>query len=441
MLPFAYYLLKVSLVSGLLYSYYLVALRNKKFHQYNRFYLLLTVLLSLIIPLVKINFLNYGKQPPNIIKILSAINYPEVYVKTATVKQSFLSDYNLLALYAFLLVSAVAFFILIFQFIKIFVIIRGNPKKVWNDVCFVFTESLGTPFSFFKYIFWDKNLNIHSDEGNQILQHELTHVKQHHSADKLFLNILLAAGWANPFFWIIRKELNMLHEFLADQKAITNGDTNAFAAMLLNASYTQHSFVLTNSFFHSPIRRRLLMITQSKNVSFSFFRRLMVLPLLALISILSAFKIEGKNIEQLQKLQKDDKKFTQTASAVENKNLNKDKYFEANNYAGNSDTTEAKFPGGNQAWKKYLETNLNANAPVKDRVPAGIYTVKVKFLVTETGDIKDVSAIQTSAHCPSCAIEAVRVIKSGPKWEPMTIEGRKATSQPVQFISFKVEEN
>lgn len=257
MLPFAYYLLKVTLVSGLLYSYYFIALRNKKFHQYNRFYLLLAVLLSLIIPLIKINFLDYSTRQPNIIKLLSAINYTNVYVNTTTAKQHFLSDYNQVALYAFLLISAVSFVILIFRVIKICVIIRGNPKKVWNDVCFVFTKIHGTPFSFFKYIFWNKNINIDSDEGNCILQHELTHVKQHHSADKLLLNIVLVTGQANPFFWIIRKELDMLHEFIADQEAIS-GDTNVFAAMLLTAAYPQHSFVLSNSFFHSPIKEDYL---------------------------------------------------------------------------------------------------------------------------------------------------------------------------------------
>ncbi|MEJ7676590.1 MAG: hypothetical protein WKG06_01685 [Segetibacter sp.] len=168
MLLFAYYFLKVTLVSGLMYGYYLVALRNKKFHQYNRFYLLLTVLLSLIIPLIKINFLNYGMQRPNIIKFLSAINNTDVYVKNATAKQQLLSDYNQVALYAFLVITAVAFFILIFQVIKIFLTIRGNPKKVWNNICFVFTKKTGTPFSFFRFIFWNENIKIDSEQGNRI---------------------------------------------------------------------------------------------------------------------------------------------------------------------------------------------------------------------------------------------------------------------------------
>ena len=60
----------------------------------------------------------------------------------------------------------------------------------------------------------------------------------------------------------------------------------------------------------------------------------------------------------------------------------------------------------------------------KDKAPKGVYTVKVQFIVLETGEIKDISATQIPDHCLSCAIEAVRIIKSGPKWDPMTIDGK-----------------
>jgi protein TonB len=106
----------------------------------------------------------------------------------------------------------------------------------------------------------------------------------------------------------------------------------------------------------------------------------------------------------------------------------------------NSDTIAAAFPGGSDAWRKYLEKNLDANVVTTDKAPAGIYTVKLQFIVTETGEIKDISAINVPAACPSCVAEAVKCIAKGPKWEPMTIVGKKVTSQVVQFISFMVAE-
>ncbi len=301
MLPLAYYLLNVILCSGLLFGYYLIALRNKKFHQYNRFYLLLTVALSVIIPLLKIQFWDEAAQQPSLIKLLTSMSATEDYARQITFKEASVWDWELFASCIFLVISAIIFLVLVSNLTKLFLQIKNHPKKIWNNICFVFSNTKGTPYSFFKYIFWNNQIDINTKEGKHILQHELTHVQQKHSADKLFINIVLVAAWANPFFWLIRKELNIIHEFIADQKAIAEGDADEFAAMLLSAAYPQHSFMLTNSFFHSPIKRRLLMLTTSKLPSYSYLRRLMILPLLLLVTILFAFKVKEKIARKIDK--------------------------------------------------------------------------------------------------------------------------------------------
>jgi len=98
----------------------------------------------------------------------------------------------------------------------------------------------------------------------------------------------------------------------------------------------------------------------------------------------------------------------------------------------------AEFPGGMQGWKRYLETHLNANAPANDRAPNGVYTVKVEFMVDKEGKVNNVRAISVPRECPSCGIEAVRVINKGPNWVPATQFGRTVIYQAVQFISFMV---
>ena len=77
---------------------------------------------------------------------------------------------------------------------------------------------------------------------------------------------------------------------------------------------------------------------------------------------------------------------------------------------------EAKFPGGFEGWKRYLERNLNSNVAVDDGAPTGNYTVKVQFVVDKQGGISNVQAIEVPKACPSCGAEAIRVIKKGPKW-------------------------
>jgi beta-lactamase regulating signal transducer with metallopeptidase domain len=75
-------------------------------------------------------------------------------------------------------------------------------------------------FHFFNFIFWDEEIDIQTETGQQIFQHELVHVKEKHTLDKLFIQLLLVVFWCNPFFWLIRRELKLIHEFIADKKAV-----------------------------------------------------------------------------------------------------------------------------------------------------------------------------------------------------------------------------
>ena len=301
MLTLAYYLLKVSVCSGALFSYYFFTLRNNRFHQYNRFYLLLTVILSWIIPLIKIDYWNNTVQHEMpALELLKVVATRDAYVEKSLQSVSILRDINTLALIIFSFISAAFFVWLIAGIIKIILLIRSNPNKSLIYIHFIFSDTKGTPFSFFKYIFWNKNIDLQTEEGNQILQHELTHVYEKHSADKLFIHLTLVIGWLNPFFWLIRKELNIIHEFIADEKAISNGDAESFSAMLIKTAYPQHSFALANSFFHSPIKRRLIMFTTSKNPSYSYLRRLLVLPLLCFVIVFFSFKSKGQNSNKQQ---------------------------------------------------------------------------------------------------------------------------------------------
>jgi len=264
MLAFAYYLLKVTVCSGLLFCYYFFILRNKRFHQYNRFYLLFILVFSWLIPLVRVRFWNETIQNEQVpIKLLTVVATSDAFVEES-IKSSATWTIDQALFFLFVLISTGFLTWLLTGLIKIARLVMSNPKESWNSITFVFTNAKGSPFSFFRYIFWNRNIDTETNEGKHILQHELTHVNEKHSIDKLFINALLIVGWPNPFFWLIRKELNMIHEFIADSKAIDNGDASAFAAMLLRSTYPGHNFSLTNSFFHSPIKRRLIMLTSSK---------------------------------------------------------------------------------------------------------------------------------------------------------------------------------
>src|SRR3989339_509217 len=286
-----YYFLQVVFCSAIMMGYYWLVLRDKQFHQYNRFYLLMVAGFSWLVPLIKIQLNGTNiSEDTNIYYLLSAVADNNTVIESNLKFNWYnLSWQNgLKLLYAggvlFLLTG---FFVSLFRIYQLF---KLNKVRSLGEIDLVITNAKGTPYSFFRYIFWNEAIDLSSATGQQILQHEITHVKEKHSFDKIFMQLILIAGWFNPFFWLIKKELHMIHEFIADKKSVDNGDTASLAQMLLAAAYPQHQFNLTNPFFFSPIKRRIAMLTKQQHSRFSYLRRLVVLPLLAITIILVAFR-------------------------------------------------------------------------------------------------------------------------------------------------------
>ena len=293
MLPFFWYMLKVIICSGILFAYYWLFLRNKIFHGYNRFYLLASMLLSLLLPLLKINFWQPATQANQAIRVLQAVSIGDDYMTNMVISTQ-KNYWSLDQLYAmtYWLVSIIFLLVMLRSLFLIRTLLKQNAIQRIEDVAFVNTNHESTPFSFLKYIFWNSSIDINTTTGRQIFKHEVAHIQQKHTHDKLFVNIILIFCWCNPFFWLYRKELNMIHEFIADKKAVEDSDTAAFAAMILQAAYPKHRFELVNNFFYSPIKRRLIMLTKIDNPRVSYFARIMVLPLAILV--FAAFSLKPK---------------------------------------------------------------------------------------------------------------------------------------------------
>ena len=297
MLATAYYFLQVIICSGLMTGYYWIVLRNKRFHQYNRFFLLAITLLSWIVPLVKIQFNHQVvTADPQMIQLLMLLAQNNSQLDAGVVHSSGFWDSSLIPAILYLLVSAALFIMMIRAFVRVFKLLRTHSCRNIGEVYLILTTAKGTPFSFFRYIFWNDEIDLRSEAGKQILQHELAHVDQKHSIDKILMQLVLVAGWFNPFFWLIKKEMEMIHEFIADRKAVSDGDTATLAQMLLTASFPQQRFALTNPFF-SPIKRRLQMLTNNSTPRFSYLRRLVILPLLAIMTVLFAFRSKEQRQE------------------------------------------------------------------------------------------------------------------------------------------------
>ena len=307
MISVFYYLLKVVFCSTLLYAYYWLILRNKQFHQYNRFYLMGISVISWLVPFIKIEIVKEQViAAPKVLHFATAIAESNSSIEREVIEQSAQFSWDNLILLIATIVSV--FFILRFlqSLWKIKRLIRQYPMKELLGFYLVMTDVKGTPFSFFKYVFWNNSIDLHSELGRGILAHEVAHVEENHSFDKLLIELQLVFGWFNPILWLIRNELYLIHEFIADKKSVENNDVSVLAELLLASAYPSQQHLLSNPFFFSPIKRRIQMFTKTKT-KYSYLRRLTILPILAVIVLLFAFRNHAINSKPITHL---DKKYT-----------------------------------------------------------------------------------------------------------------------------------
>ena len=443
------YVMKTILIAGIFVAYYWLALRNKKLHYYNRFYLLFSLLLSIVLPLVNFTWIKLEK--PVSYGTGKILNFILTAGESSVRKVWNMSDWSLLFVIA---VSSTMLLLLLISIMKIYRLKRNSVVTQMGDIDFIETEDENAPFSFLKNLFWKKSIPMEQGEGKKILKHELTHIHQKHTIDRLFCQLLCSLIWINPFYWIIQKELLTIHEFIADEEAIGNSDPESFAKMLLQTHYGNHFLQETQSFFYSSIKRRLIMLTTSKNTRYSYVRRLIALPLLVLTISIFSFRVNAKeenkitNREKLSFLKTESSPIFLTGSESK-KNLPalkiKTPVRAPFSIKENSDTVaiptqEApKFPGGSDGWRQFLNEKTDFAKLVKKGAPSGKYEVQLSFIVDKDGDVRDVTALNDPGY--GSKEDAMRVLLSSPKWEPATQNGKKVIYRNTISITYLVSAN
>ena len=278
---------KTILCSGVTFLYYQLSLKDKTFHHYNRFYLLGAIVISLLLPLIRIDDFT--------IEVNS-----DMYMLLDKI-QNFNTEKNIDNgnLYFNIIFSALGlvslYFLgkLLFGIFKIQQFKNQFQKESFDGINFYRTDLTEAPFSYFKNLFWKNTITLNSDIGKQILKHEMVHIEQKHSFDKIFIEIITSVFWFNPFFHLIKREINLIHEYLADKKAVKQSDTKAFAQMLLASHFSGTQLPVTSPFLSSNLKR--LKMLQKPKTKFGYARRIFALPVV--FSIAFAYLVNAKNRE------------------------------------------------------------------------------------------------------------------------------------------------
>lgn len=250
-LPF---LAKSIFISGILVSYYWFFLRNRKINSFNRYYLLMTLLASITFPFINLSF-SAGESSKFIIPALTS--YIEPTIDTGT---SGGLTYGNWVVGMYIIISVLFSAIVVYKVWWIYSVRKNYPVEQMGGINFIQTDLKQAPFSFLNNLFWKSSIALNDDVAKSILNHEMVHIRQGHSIDKLIAQVMTCIIWINPFYWIIRKELQVVHEFLADGESVEDGDISSFSEMLL-CSYSSGNYLSpAQAYFNSPIKRRVMMI-------------------------------------------------------------------------------------------------------------------------------------------------------------------------------------
>ncbi|RZL45686.1 MAG: M56 family metallopeptidase [Pedobacter sp.] len=274
-----YYLLEANLYLLIFYGFYRLFLHNETFYNSNRYFLLLSSITAFLLPIMQLGFLNPAPVVDNVLFPPPVLYTAEEMAKLAAAPAVETIDYTTL-LYPIYLCIACCFAIkLAFSLAKIIRIWKKATKAKSGNITLIELNEQTTAFSFFNLLF----IHPHLAEKQTVLNHEMVHIKQKHSIDILFLEILQVICWFNPIIYFIKRDIKLLHEYIADELSTSKGmQKHDYAMFLIENSFGIVPTPLTNQIFNQSIlKRRINMLNKKRTAGWARLRLLLALPLAA----------------------------------------------------------------------------------------------------------------------------------------------------------------
>ena len=276
------YIIKSTLCLAMFYLFYRLLLNGDTFHRLNRVMLLGIIVLSAVIP-----FIHFSTSASVIFQ--QPMRNIEYLLMMASLQNAAEAESSHLSLYvtfifAFYICGCLFFsFRFFYSFRKIIELIHGGEKHyIKNGVYLVVVSQDVAPFSWMKYIVISKaDLE---ESGKAIWLHERAHIVAGHSVDMLLMSLFSIIHWFNPAVWLLKEDLQSVHEYEADEQVINHGiNIKQYQLLLIKKAVGSQRFTsMANSFNHSKLKNRITMMLKSKSNSYSRLKYLYVLPLSAL---------------------------------------------------------------------------------------------------------------------------------------------------------------
>ena len=310
------YLLKSATCLALLLAFYHFVLEKEKMHNFNRYYLLGSIVFSFLAPL----YIIYIKVTPVILETTeSIISYSPTNLSTSEIIYEEPMNYMQIFISIYLLISCVLLIRFGKNLYQIIHKIRKNTKIDFQKAKLILVDDKILPHTFWNYIFINKKDYENQKIEQELFTHELTHVTQKHTLDVLILELIQVVFWINPFFILLKKAIQLNHEFLADETVINqHKNTFQYQHLLLNKAAWKNEYYLASNLNYSLTKKRLEMMTTQSSKTKILLKKLAVIPLLVGFIFLFAERVEAQEkqeiietvVEQPKNVQKSNKKLT-----------------------------------------------------------------------------------------------------------------------------------
>ena len=451
---FFIYILKSSVCLILFYLFFRLLLSKETFHRFNRMALLGVLFFSLLIPCIEVTTRHQVEVHQAVLSIEQLLLMAELEATPANVgavQETPTISWVQIVLLVYL--AGILFLVCrnIYSLICLFRLVHsGKHEKLEKGVTLVVHNQEIAPFSWMKYIVISrKDLE---ENGREILIHEMAHIHHRHSVDLLVADICIFFQWFNPGAWLLKQELQNIHEYEADETVINEGvNAKEYQLLLIKKAVGTRLYSMANSFNHSKLKKRITMMLKEKSNPWARLKYLYVLPLAAIavtafarpeisekMEEISAVKVndlaeivQEKVLQDTVKVSKDEKKDALVVTGVKSKEEEEIVIFEVVEQM-------PEYPGGMSALQKYLSEKI-AGSPMKGKAGG---RVMVGFTVAETGKIKDVRVLQSDEA--SLNQEAERIVSEMPDWIPGKQRGRPVPVKytvPIRFGNIRFAEN
>ncbi len=502
-------IISIALSIAILWVAYRLLFINSNRLVFNRAFLIIALGFSLILPAAGIYI---GRSTPQIVSyrqsLFQGIMLDEVVITAEGVTISTQSDVKAdnegaapvvvqekapLSLIGPLrliwLIGAIgAALVFLFKLGKIIYIIIRSPKKKMPGYTAVFTGKEHGSYSFFNYAFFpNENANA------EIVRHEMSHIAHHHSTDILFVELMMIIQWFNPFIYLYKRELQSLHEYMADRDVVATGIDKQNYMMLILQQCTAVDFSnMSNNFSFLLTKKRIKMITQSKKAKGVVIKALLTLPLFALLlfaNCKSNGQVENENLVTIKLGEESylsfnnpmEINFDGTEYTLDIKSVKKERTFEFGEHkvfvknnrderksytvtidsapfdityitrmlTDDSEATDdsevytgavevlPEYPGGTSAMFEFIQKNVKYPESAKEKGIEG--RVFIQFVVEKDGSLSSFQVLRGVSE--DIDAEAIRVLKMMPKWKPGMNNGEPVRVQYTMPFKFQLTGN